>query len=125
VENEAIVRRKSTEISPIMNLLVKEMGNRIHLDENVDSMLAIGALFELLKKDAFPWFEILMTKLMYLLKKELKSTNNQQGYILMCLSFMMLNFPDFMVNYIDFPGFLDLILKYSLVILCLNNSRNL
>jgi hypothetical protein len=114
---ENIFVENPTEISPIMNLLVKEMGNRLHLDENEDSVLAIGALFQLLKKDAYPWFEILMTKLKYLLKKELKSTNIQQVYIILCLIFMVLNFPDFMVNYIDSPGFLDLILKYSLVIL--------
>jgi hypothetical protein len=102
-------------MASIINPLVKQLGVQIS-SRNVDSIVALVSVFELMGKDIYPWFDIISTKLVNLLKKEQKSQSIQQIYIYTGISFMITHFPELMMKHIESSGFMDLILFNSLVI---------
>jgi hypothetical protein len=103
------------EFGSVINLIIDQMGNRLNLQDSKDSCCVILFINEMLEKDIFPWFDKLMTKIISILKREQNSTFPQLSYLLLTLSDLTNQFPSFMEKYIESPGFLDLILKYSLV----------
>jgi hypothetical protein len=64
----------------------------------------------------YPWFDLIMTKSMKILKNETTNPGIQISFILMAVDFLISTFPDSVEKYFESPGFLDYILVYSLVI---------
>jgi hypothetical protein len=109
--------RGHMELNFIIDLLIEQMGTRLNLQECLDSIWVLVMIEENLKRDIFPWANKIMTKTINILKREQKSNHEQITFFLMSISFMATEFPTLMMKYLESPGFLDLILKFSLVCL--------
>jgi hypothetical protein len=115
--------RDHMELNFIIDLLIEQMGTRLNSQELLDSSWVLLVIEENLKRDIFPWADKIMTKSINILKHEQKSNNEQIVYFLISISFLTVEFPNFVMKYLESPGFLDLILKFSLVCLFHFDSR--
>jgi hypothetical protein len=104
------------ESSQMINLLIQHMGDNLKSLETLDSSWALFMIFDLFEKEFYPWFDVMMTNSIKILKREKNSLNSQLICSIILMNYMLETFPDLSGKYIESPGFLDLILHYSIVI---------
>jgi hypothetical protein len=105
------------ESSQMINLLIQHMGDNLKSLETLDSSWALFMIFDLFEKDMYPWFDVIMTKSINILKKLKSCENPQISFLIFSIHFMLDTFPYFCGKYLETPEFLELILHYSMVIL--------
>jgi hypothetical protein len=104
------------EIGPIINLLVKQIGN-FENQASIDSSWALSVLCAIMKNDIYPWIDSIFKKCISVLNKNKKNNFQNLGMVLVTIAHFVTNYRKETEKFVDSPGFYDLILHYSLVIL--------
>jgi hypothetical protein len=114
--NDSIIGNFMTEIGEIINICASQMGKFVGM--TYDATWMICSFTEKLKNRVWPWREVIFKKCLRVLKKN-KWSNDEHilTHTLSILSYFIDFFEEQIENLVSTPGFLDLILHFSIVYL--------